>query len=140
MGEFSYVGTATLIGLGQGAVHQAVSDCAEDLAGKAQDETPTDTGTLKASIHVDGPYGSGSFVFARVQTGGEASEYAIYVHEGTGAHLIEAKDGGFLHFGDTFARLVHHPGTRAYKFIEHPLLAEREVYLAFMAAAARAVF
>jgi bacteriophage HK97-gp10 putative tail-component len=140
MGEFRYIGTSVLIARGQAAMREAVGHAAEDLHGKAAPEIPVDTGTLRASLHVDGPYGGGNYVFARVQTGGEASGYAIFVHEGTGAHLITAKDGGFLHFGDTFARVVHHPGTQAYKFLERPLLAERETLLAFIAAAARAVF
>jgi hypothetical protein len=141
MGEFRYIGTAALIAKGQAALHEAVAQAAEDLLGKAQGETPVDTGTLRASLHVDGPHGGGNLVFARVQTGGEASGYAIFVHEGTGAHLIlPHKEGGFLHFNGTFARVVHHPGTRAYKFLERPLLLERETLLAFIAAAARAAY
>lgn len=141
MGEFRYIGTPALIARAQGALRTAVAQAAEDLTGKAQAATPVDTGTLKASIHVDGPHGGGNFVFARVQTGGEANAYAIFVHEGTGAHLILPKrEGGFLHFDGVFARVVHHPGTQAYKFIERPLIAERSTYQAFLAAAMRAAF
>jgi hypothetical protein len=140
MGEFWFIGTEVLIAKGQAALRMALGQAAEDLAGRAQGETPTDTGTLKASIHVDGPHGGGNRVYVFVQTGGEASDYAIFVHEGTGAHLITAKDGGWLHFGSTFAKVVHHPGTRAYKFIERPLLAEAAVYRAFLQAAVAAAF
>jgi bacteriophage HK97-gp10 putative tail-component len=141
MGEFRYVGTPFLIARAQAAVHTAVGQAAEDLLGKAMGETPVDTGTLRASLHIDGPHGGGDYVFARVQTGGEANAYAIFVHEGTGAHLILPKqEGGFLHFGGQFARVVHHPGTQAYKFLERPLLLERETLLAFISAAARAAF
>lgn len=141
MGTFTYIGTPALIARGRAALHQAIGQAAEDLLGKAMGETPVATGTLRASLHVDGPHGSGNLVFARVQTGGEANDYAIFAHEGTGAHLIlPKKEGGVLAFNGTFARVVHHPGTKAYKFLEAPLIAERETLLAFIAAAARAAF
>ena len=141
MGEFRYIGTPALIARGEAALFQAIGHAAEDLLGKAQGETPVATGTLRASLHIDGPHSAGNAVFARVQTGGEASDYAIFVHEGTGAHLILPKaEGGYLHFNGTFARVVHHPGTHAYKFLERPLLLEREALLAFISAAARAAF
>jgi len=83
MGIFVFVGPAVLVAKAQGALLAAVTESAEDLVGKAQDRTPVDTGTLKASIHVAGIQGGGSSVTATVSTGGESSEYALYVHEGT---------------------------------------------------------
>jgi HK97 gp10 family phage protein len=80
---FRYVGDAALIAKAQGAIEQAVTQSAEDLVGEAQGRTPVDTGTLKASIHVTGIEASGSGVIAKVATGGEANQYAVYVHEGT---------------------------------------------------------
>lgn len=104
-----------MIAKGQQAVTQAVGKAAEDLQGRSQAVTPVDTGTLKASIHVEGPASSGNSVEARVATGGEASEYAIYVHEGT-------------------SRMG------AYKYIERPLLQMVPVYREFISQAARDVF
>lgn len=83
MGEFRYIGTAALLGRGRAAIREAVVDSAEDLVSQAQDRTPVDTGNLKASIHVASVVGAGLGVEATVATGGEANEYAIYVHEGT---------------------------------------------------------
>lgn len=65
------------------ALTAAVTESAEDLVGKAQANTPVLTGTLRASIHTDGAKVSGNSVTARVETGGEANDYAFYVHEGT---------------------------------------------------------
>lgn len=96
-------------------VAQAVGEAAEDLQGRAQDVTPVDTGTLKASIHVEGPEVRGNEATAKVSTGGEASEYAIYVHEGTGR--MEAS-----------------------KFIERPLLSMIPVYQRYIEEAGRKAF
>jgi HK97 gp10 family phage protein len=61
----------------------AVVDSAEDLVGKSQANTPVDTGTLRAGQHVDSISETATSVTARVATGGESDEYAIFVHEGT---------------------------------------------------------
>jgi hypothetical protein len=141
MGEFTYIGTGKLIALGHSALRAAIVECGEDLVGKAQDETPVHTGTLKASIHTDGVRGGGASVSIRVQTGGEASEYAIPIHEGSRAHDIVAHGGGLFWKGAAHpVKRVHHPGNRPYKFLERPLIANRPVYRAFIAAAARKTF
>lgn len=82
MGEFRYIGTDTLIARGLAAMRSAVVDSAEDLVAKSMANTPVDTGTLRASEHVDSVQETASSVTATVATGGEA-DYAIYVHEGT---------------------------------------------------------
>lgn len=112
MGEVTYIGLAALTAKGRAAVKQAVTEAAEDLVGRAQEATPVDTGTLRASIHVD----SVSSFTAIVATGGEASEYAIPQHEGTSR------------------------GVPATKYIEGPLIASRPVYLEAMRRAARGEF
>lgn len=94
-------------------MQRAVNDSLEDLVGKAQDVTPVDTGTLRGSIHTDGAHRSGMSVEGTVETGGEANEYAIYVHEGTSR------------------------GVPAFKYIEGPLIDNRAAYLEAMARAAR---
>ncbi len=110
-----YIGLPAMISKGQQAVMDAVGKAAFDLQGKAQEKTPVDTGTLKASIHVEGPFMSGNTAEAHVATGGESSEYAIYVHEGT-------------------SRI------KAFKFIELPLLEEAPVYQEYISRAARDAF
>ena len=48
--------------------------------------------------------------------------YAHMVEFGTKPHVIKAASGGgFLHFGNTFARAVQHPGTRPDPFMEEGL-------------------
>ena len=79
---FSYVGLGYLLGKGQAAVLQAVTESCEDLVGQAQNLTPVDTGTLRASIHVESVVQSGTKVVGTVATGGEA-EYAAFVEFGT---------------------------------------------------------
>ena len=139
MPEVTYVGLAALEARAIEALTSGVAKAAHDLEGRAKGETPVDTGTLRASIHVDGPTAGGMSVEARVQTGGEASGYAIFVHEGTGPHEIRAH-GKALAFNGVFAKSVHHPGTPAFKFLERPLVQMAGVYEAFIAAAARGAF
>jgi hypothetical protein len=46
--------------------------------------------------------------------------YAIYVHEGTGAHLIQVRVKKVLanrKTGQIFCRVVHHPGTSPNRFV-----------------------
>lgn len=83
MPEVSYVGSAALIARLMGTVTPAVRDALEDLASQSQDLTPVDTGTLKASITVVDFTVSATEVKGRVATGGEANEYALFVHQGT---------------------------------------------------------
>lgn len=121
MGTFRYVGDAVLTQLGRNAVKQAVTEAAEDLVAQAQAVTPVETGTLKASIHVESVSGRGSNASAAVYTaivatGGEANDYAVYVHEGTSR------------------------GVPAFKFIENPLIENRPVYLEAMKRAARGAY
>ena len=115
MPEVRYVGLAFLHSRGVEAVAQAVGKAALDLEGRAQSVTPVDTGTLKASIHVEGPEVRGNEATAKVSTGGEASDYAIFVHEGTGQ-------------------------TTPSKFIERPLLAMIPVYQRYIEDAGKQAF
>lgn len=51
------------------------------------------------------------------------SPYAEYLENGTQPHDITPKNASVLHFvvngNDVFARKVHHPGTKALKFVEN---------------------
>ena len=139
MPEVTYIGMAALQARAIEALTSGVAKAAHDLEGRAKAATPVDTGTLRASIHVDGPQVGGMSVEARVQTGGESSAYSIFVHEGTGPHKIVAH-GKALAWDGGFAKSVNHPGTPPFKFLERPLIEMAGVYEAFIAAAARGAF
>lgn len=79
----TYVGSAALMARGMANITQAVTESAETLVSSAQQLAPVDTGTLKASIHVADVTAGPGQVSARVSTGGEASEYAVYQELGT---------------------------------------------------------
>lgn len=83
MSTFRYVGYGVLHAKGIAAVAHATGQSLEHLLGACQAATPVETGTLRASEHVDGPHLGGDSVIGYVRTGGEADEYALYVHEGT---------------------------------------------------------
>lgn len=141
MGEFRYIGLNALTSRGVEAVARATVESAEDLTAAAMEaETAVDTGTLKASIHPEPPKISGFSVTVKVATGAESDGYAIYVHEGTRPHIIRARNAQFLHFGNTFVKQVHHPGTAAIKYLERPLIENAAVYVEHIAAAARAAY
>lgn len=140
--EFRYVGLAALEAKAMVALVAGVNVAAEHFVGVAQAETPVDEGTLRASITSDGARVSGRSARAKVHTGGEANEYALYVHEGTAPHLIVASGARALAWPGMAhpVRAVHHPGTRAYKYLETPLLHYGPVYREFIARSARAAF
>lgn len=116
MVQFEYIGLPAIEAKALAAIEQAVTLAAEDLTGKAQEAAPVDTGTLRASIHVESIVTSGRSVIATIATGGEANEYAIYQHEGTSR------------------------GVPATKFLEHPLIDNAPLYREFIARAAREAF
>lgn len=47
--------------------------------------TPVDTGTLRGTIHVVGPFRSGNRIWTLIACGGPAAPYAVYVHENLSA-------------------------------------------------------
>jgi HK97 gp10 family phage protein len=79
---FSYVGLGYMLARGRKAVLEAVTESCEDLVARAMEKAPVDTGTLRASIHVDSIVQSGGTVVGTVATGGEA-DYGAYVEFGT---------------------------------------------------------
>lgn len=116
MPSVTYIGLPALIAKGMGALEDAVGKAAEDLQGRAQAAAPVRTGTLRASIHVEGPEASGTTVTARVATGGESSGYSIFQHEGTSR------------------------GVPATKFLERPLITMAPVYRAYLEQAMRSAY
>ena len=142
MGEFSCIGTGALIANAKLAINQAVKEMAEDFVGQAQAATPVDTGTLEASIHVEGVALGTSGVTATVATGGEASEYAIPVHEGWAPHWIIASSAEALWWPGAAhpVRAVLNPGHAGFKYMSNPLLANRNLYVQAMLRAAAGEF
>lgn len=113
---FTYIGSPALMAKAARAAGNGVEQAAEHLVGASQAAAPVETGTLRASIHVQGIERSGTEVTATVATGGEANEYAVYQHEGTSR------------------------GVPATKFLEGPLIANRGLYEQFMQQAMRSAF
>ncbi len=127
-----YVGLAKLEAMARAAMVAAVTESAEHLVGESQGAAPVDTGTLKASIHTDGASIGAGGITARVSTGGEADDYAVYVHEGHYARHGAPAGGGQ---GPRNATWVP-----PQKFLEEPLLENRPTYVEAMARAARGAF
>lgn len=83
---------------------------------------PVDTGRLRASIRVE----RRSILGLRQRwTVGSDVEYAPMVNDGTKPHIIRPKRAKALRFRVggkvVFARVVHHPGTRARPFLDRAL-------------------
>ena len=95
---------------------------ARQVVARAKVLVPVDTGRLRASIRVE----RRSFFGLRQRwTVGSDVEYAPMVNDGTKPHIIRPKRAQVLRFkvgGKTvFARVVHHPGTRARPFLDRAL-------------------
>jgi hypothetical protein len=141
MPEVTYIGLPALLAKAHEALKEAVTASAEDLVAAQMAAAPVKTGTLRAGIHIESIEGGGDSVTATTSTGGESNRYAIFVHEGTGPHVIEAKGGGLMWPGAAHpVKVVHHPGTHANKYMEGPLIANTPVYLAALEAAAAGEF
>lgn len=80
----------------------ALYEEAELVMGDAKEQTPVDTGALRASGHVAQPTTTGDRSVVEMGFGGAAAPYAVIVHEDLSA--------------------AHAPGTNA-KYLERPLLA-----------------
>lgn len=83
MPQVTFVGPQAIVSRGMTVLQQAMIESAETLASSAQSRAPIDTGTLRASIHVEDVQASANGVTAKVATGGEASEYAVFQELGT---------------------------------------------------------
>lgn len=77
-----YVGLAAIVGRASEGLVAGVTQATIDLEAQCKAATPVDTGTLRASIHHT-VKGAGPSVTGEVSTGGESSDYAIFVEQGT---------------------------------------------------------
>jgi hypothetical protein len=92
------------------------------VVNRAKVLAPVDTGRLRASIRLERRSILG---FRNRWTIGSDVVYAPWVNDGTRPHIIRPKNAKVLAFksgGRTvFAKVVHHPGTRARPFLDRAL-------------------
>jgi len=83
---------------------------------------PVDTGRLRASIKGQAQR---TWTLRPQFVVGSNVDYAEYVHDGTRPHVIRPRNARALRFvvgGQVvYARVVHHPGTRAKPFLDRAL-------------------
>jgi hypothetical protein len=101
--------------------HRSMRRLLRRIATQARQDVPVKTGNLGRSvgegpIRTTGPRTVSGSVHA-------TADYALYVHEGTRAHVIRPRRAQALRFqvgGRTvFAKLVRHPGTKARPFLRN---------------------
>ena len=106
----------------RGASRQELETAARQVMNRAKVLAPVDTGRLRASIRIESRR---TFTLRSVYTIGSDVEYADMVHGGTRPHIIRPRTKQVLRFrigGRTvFARVVHHPGTKARPFLDRAL-------------------
>lgn len=93
------------------------------VVNRAKVLAPVDTGRLRASI---GPATySRTWTLRPQATIAVGVDYAGYVHDGTRPHTIRPRQAQALRFvvggRVVYARVVHHPGTRARPFLDRAL-------------------
>lgn len=79
-----------------------------------------DTGILSKGLRVSTRVKRGT-VTASVKAKGEHGYIANWIEHGTAAHIISAKNNGFLTFAGGFYRSVEHPGIQAQPFLRPAL-------------------
>lgn len=106
----------------RGASRSELEIAARQVMNRAKVLAPVDTGRLRASIRIEARR---NFAFRTVYTVGSDVEYADMVHGGTRPHVIRPRNKQVLRFRVggkvVFAKLVHHPGTRARPFLDRAL-------------------
>ncbi len=85
------------------ALAEALFTTAHQIAGKADELVPVDTGALKSSQDVTMPKGTSKTMSSRITYGGPSAAYALEVHEN---------------------KEMNHPRGGQAKFLEEPFLAE----------------
>lgn len=53
----------------------------ELLSTQVKYRTPVDTGTLRSTVHAEGPFFRGNSIETRIVAGGPSAAYALFVHE-----------------------------------------------------------
>ncbi len=138
----TYIGLKAIMAPGIAATKVLVTQGAHELAGRQADAAPIKEGTLGAGIHVASVEVGATSCEATIATGAESSDYAIPQHEGSGPHVIEAKNAKALNWPGAAhpVRKVNHPGNPPTKFMQEPLIDFAPEFLAKYAALARAAY
>lgn len=106
----------------KGESRKALRLRAPQVLNRAKILAPVDTGRLRASGSV---HYSSLFGFRPKATIVFNVDYARYVNDGTRPHIIRPKNASVLRFvvggRVVYARVVHHPGTRANPFLDRAL-------------------
>ena len=106
----------------RGASRDELETTARQVVARARVLAPVDTGRLRSSIRIE----RRSFLGLRTRyTIGSDLNYAAMVHDGTRPHIIRPRRAQALRFRVggriVYARVVHHPGTRARPFLDRAL-------------------
>lgn len=107
----------------RGASMRELREVAPRVVNRAKVLAPVDTGRLRASI---GPAVYSRTWTLRPQATIEVGvDYAKFVHDGTRPHVIRPVRAQALRFTvgnrTVYAKVVHHPGTRARPFLDRAL-------------------
>lgn len=107
----------------RGASRQELTNAGRQVVNRAKVLAPVDTGRLRAAI---GPAKFSRSWTLRPRVTIEVNvAYAAFVHDGTRPHIIRPRNAQVLRFqvgGQVvYARVVHHPGTRARPFLDRAL-------------------
>jgi hypothetical protein len=127
--EFDEAGFHHVFTSWDGPVGGHVAKAARSIEIHAMSHVGFDTGRLLSSI--DSVFYNINGELA-VRTGANPMQdgvvgYALYHHQGTRPHKIVARNAQFLRFPDSrtgqirYARSVHHPGTKANRYLTQPL-------------------
>lgn len=104
------------------ATRTELREAGRQVVNRAKILAPVDTGRLRASIRAEPPR---IFSLRGSLTVGSDLEYAAMVNDGTRPHTIRPRTAQALRFTVggrvVFARVVHHPGTRARPFLDRAL-------------------
>lgn len=109
----------------RGASMTELGNTGRRVVNRAKILCPVDTGRLRASIKGKA---SRTWTLRPQFTVSSNVDYAPMVHDGTRPHIIRPRTKQVLKFnvgGQTvFAKVVHHPGTRARPFLDRALAEE----------------
>lgn len=110
----------------QGKVQDEVTRATYAVEGGAKQNSPVRKSFLRNSIRatIKGK------LSGQVAVG---AKYGGYVHQGTKPHVILPRNKKFLAWrvgkGYRFAKIVHHPGTKANPFLQKAVDKERPIYM-----------
>jgi len=107
----------------RGASRNELEIAAREVMNRAKVLVPVDTGRLRASIRIEQRR---NLALRSRYTIGSDVYYAPFVNDGTRPHIIKPRrPGGSLRFviggRVVYAKVVHHPGTRARPFLDRAL-------------------